>query len=153
MTLEMIQEANGATAIGIFLLADGFYAAAREASRTRHKTTNGPTRLLCYHACELFLKAFLRQHGEDVDTLRAYGHDLGKMLESAKAKGLLPAKRAERAITRIVDQNDYVRARYMVVETEEDLSAEEVLRLAERVRGAVRHALRLDEFGMPLGQL
>jgi hypothetical protein len=25
------------------------------------KITNGPTKLLCYHACELFLKAYLRE--------------------------------------------------------------------------------------------
>ena len=146
----MIPEASGATPIGIFLLADGFLNAGRDTARTSRKATDGPTRLLCYHACELFLKAFLRQRGEDVDTLRGYGHDLRKMLASAEAKGLLPSKRARMAIARVVDQNDYVRVRYMVVETEENLSSAEVLRLADRIRGAVRRALRLDEFGMPL---
>lgn len=85
-----------------------------------------------------------------MDTLRAYGHDLGLLLESANAKGLLPSRQAQLAITRVVGQNDYVRVRYMVVETDEDLRVDEVLRLAERVRKAVRHAMRLDEFGMPL---
>ncbi len=146
----MISEASGATPVGIFLLGDGFLDAARDTAKTHRKMTDGPTRLLCYHACELFLKAFLRERGEDMDVLRAYGHDLGKMLESAKAKGLLPSRQAQRAITGVVGQNDYVRVRYMVVETEEDLPIDEVLRLAERVRKAVRHALGLDEFGMPL---
>lgn len=146
----MIPEASGATPIGIFLLADGFLNAARETARTARKATDGPTRLLCYHSCELFLKAFLRENGEDVDTLRAYGHDLGRMLDSAKSKGLLPAHQAEKAITRVVAQNDYVRVRYMVVETDQDLKLDEVLRLADRIRKAVRHALHLNEFGMPL---
>lgn len=148
--LQMISEGSGATPVGIFLLADGFLDAARDTANTTRKMTDGPTRLLCYHACELYLKAFLRERGEDVETLRAYGHDLGKMLDSAKAKGLLPSLQAERAITRVVAQNDYVRVRYMVVETEKDLAADEVLRLAERIRKAVRHALQLDEYGMPL---
>ena len=146
----MIPEASGATPVGIFLLADGFLDAARETAQTRRKATDGPTRLLCYHSCELFLKAFLRERGEDIEILRAYGHDLGKMLDSAKAKGLLPSRRVEKAITRVVAQNDYVRVRYMVVETDKDLASGDVLRLAERIRNAVRHALHLDEFGMPL---
>ncbi len=134
------------------MLADGFLNAARDTARTARKATDGPTRLLCYHSCELFLKAFLRERGEEIGTLRDYGHDLGKMLDSAKAKGLLPSQQAEKAITRVVAQNDYVRVRYMVVETEKDLALDEVLRLAERIRRAVRHALHLNEFGMPLRQ-
>ncbi len=146
----MTPEAQGATPVGIFLLADGFLDAARDTAKTSRKMTDGPTRLLCYHACELFLKAFLRERGEDIETLRGYGHDLGKMLERAKARGLLPSQQAERAVTRVVAQNDYVRVRYMVVETDKDLPAEDVLRLADRIRKAVRHALNLNEFGMPL---
>jgi HEPN domain-containing protein len=148
----MIPEAEGATPIGIFLLADEYLEAARSNNRLTRKFSGGPTRLLCYHACELFLKAFLREQGEDIATLRGYSHDLSKMLESARSKGLLPSMRAEAAISRVVAKNDYVRVRYMVVETEDDLSAAEVLKLAERVRRAVRHALKLDELGMPLGQ-
>lgn len=145
----MIPEASGAHPVGIFLLADSFFNAARDTTMS-WKTTDGPTRLLCYHACELYLKAFLRERGEDVDTLRGYGHDLGRMLDSAKAKGLLPSQQAERAIARVVAQNDYVRVRYMVIETDRDLALGEVLELAERIRKAVRHSLHLDELGMPL---
>lgn len=146
----MIPEASGATPFGIFLLADGFLNAARDTAKTSRKRTDGPTRLLCYHACELFLKAFLREKGEDIETLRAYGHDLSKMLDSAKANGLIPSKQAEKAINRVVAQNDYVRVRYMVAETDKDLAVDEVLRLSERIRTAVRHALHMNEFGMPL---
>jgi hypothetical protein len=148
----MIPEAAGATPIGIFLLADAYLDAAREADRNPHKHSNGPTRLLAYHACELFLKAFLRERGEDVDTLRDYGHDLTRMIESAKEKGLLPAKKAEAAILRVVAKKDYVRARYMVVERDTDLPPEQVFALADRIRAAVRHAMKLNEFGMSLGK-
>lgn len=64
------------------------------------------------------------------------------MLDSAKAKGLLPSHQAEKAITRVVAQNDYVRVRYMVVETENDLAADEVLRLAEGDHFPVCHGAR-----------
>ena len=146
----MIPEAEGATPGGIFLLANEYLEAARANDRAARKVSSGPTRLLCYHACELFLKAFLRERGEDIATLRAYGHDLSKMLESARAKGLLPSESAALAIRRVVDKNDYVRVRYMVVETPDDLSPAQVLALADRIRRAVRHALKLDELGMPL---
>ena len=148
----MIPEARGATPVGIFMLANKFLFAAETNAKLVGGHSDGPTRLLSYHACELFLKAFLRERGEEVETLKAYGHDLGKMLDSAKAKGLLPSRQAEKAITRVVAKNDYVRARYMVSETEDDLASDEVLRLAERIRRAVRHALHLDQFGMPLVQ-
>lgn len=107
----MIPEASSATPIGIFLLADGFLNAGRDTSRTAHTATDGPTRLLSYHACEFFLKACLRQQGEDINTLRGYGHDLRKMLDSAETKGLIPSKRARTAIAQVVDQYDYVRVR------------------------------------------
>jgi HEPN domain-containing protein len=146
----VIPEASGATPVGIFMLANKFLFAAETNANLVGSRSDGPTRLLSYHACELFLKAFLRERGEDIETLRAYGHDLSKMLESAKAKGLLPSHQAEKAITRVVAKNDYVRARYMVTETDDDLSSDEVLRLTRRIRTAVRHALHLTDFGMPL---
>lgn len=146
----MIPEAEGATPIGIFSLADEYLEAAR--GNAARGFAGGPTRLLCYHACELFLKAFLRERGEDIPTLRAYGHDLSRMLDSARAKGLLPSERGADIIKRVVDKNDYVRVRYMVSETKDDLPPVQALALADRVRRAVRHALKLNELGMPLNQ-
>jgi HEPN domain-containing protein len=116
----MIPEAEGATPVAIFLLADAFLTTAKDTAANTHKLTHGPTRLLCYYACELYLKAFLRQRGEDIPTLRAYGHDLTAMLESAKLKGLLPSKKVAAAVAEAVGRNDYVRVRYMVVETATD---------------------------------
>jgi HEPN domain-containing protein len=146
----MIPEASGARPVGIFLLADEYLKAAQTVDLSARKFTNGPTRLLCYHACELYLKAFLRDRGEDVDTLRAYGHDLSKMLDRAKSEGLLLSKQAQDTIGEVVEKNDYVRVRYMVVETKEDLRPSEVLDLTTRIRDAVRDVLRLDELGMPI---
>lgn len=41
---------SGATPVGILLLGDGFLDAARDTAKTHRKMTDGPTRLLCYHA-------------------------------------------------------------------------------------------------------
>lgn len=57
---SMIPEASGATAVGILLLTDAFLKAARGTARTARKVTDGPIRLLLYHSCQLYLKAFLR---------------------------------------------------------------------------------------------
>ncbi|MEQ1768477.1 MAG: HEPN domain-containing protein [Devosia sp.] len=143
----MIPEAEGATPYGIFSLADAYLYAAKDTLANTRKLTGGPTRLLCYHACELYLKAFLRERGEDIPTLRAYGHDLAAMLASAESKGLNPARKAAVAISEAVDRNDYVRVRYMVVEVETDFTVDQVMALAERIRACVRHALGFEEFG------
>jgi hypothetical protein len=148
----MIPEVRGATPLDIFKLADAFYTAARDTAPNRKKSTDGPTRLLSYHACELFLKAFLCSRGEDVDKLRAYQHDFCQLLRSAKQQGLLPARKAEAVILQMALKNDYVRVRYLVTETKTELPLDQVLKLTERVRNAVRHALKLKLDGTPMGK-
>ena len=134
MGTEMIPEAAGATPFGIFMLADAFLEAARDTASNRRKLTEGPTRLLCCHACGLFLKAYLRECGEDISTLRDYGHDLRRMLDSATAHGLTPTPQIVAQIKNASEKNDYVRVRYMVVEDRFDTPPDKVLKLAEGVR-------------------
>lgn len=148
----MIPEAAGATPFGIFLLADGFLQAARDTAGNPRKHTEGPTRLLCYHACELFLKAYLRERGEDVATLRGYGHDLVAMLDSSASHGMRSSPQIAAQIRKASKKNDYVRVRYMVTEDRFDIPADKVVRLAEAVRECVRLALGYDEFGVPIAK-
>ena len=70
--------------------------------------TSGPTRLLAYHACELYLKAYLREHGQEVKRLTRYRHDLDAMLAAAVAKGLCPGPRIEAQLRRATTRKDYV---------------------------------------------
>ncbi|BAV53024.1 Uncharacterized protein MLTONO_p0554 (plasmid) [Mesorhizobium loti] len=145
----MIPESEGATPFGIFLLADSFLKAARAVDASRRGLTSGPTRLLCYHACELFLKCFLRSAGHDIETLRALGHNLHDMALAATGAGLtLPAKTVRQART-LADKNDYVRVRYMVVEKPGDIRPEVLLAMTESIRESVRLALGMDPFGNP----
>lgn len=114
-------------------------------------STAGPVRLLCYHAAELFLKAYLREHGEDIHTLRGYNHDLSAMAVSAVEHGLQPEPRLLAQVKMIAEQNDYVRVRYMVVD-DGQISKETVLKLVEAVRECVRLGLSYDELGNPVSE-
>ena len=145
----MISEAAGATPFGIFLLADDFLMAATTSNASQRIRTGGPARLLCVHAIELFLKAYLRQRGQDIDTLRAYGHRLSDMAEAAESCGLTLSISTRTKLDLLTNRNDYVRVRYMVVDTPADIKPNAVLALTENVREAVRFALEYDEFGNP----
>ncbi len=149
----MIPESVGATPLGIFQLADEFLEAARAAQVQSYSATQGPTRLLAYHACELYLKTFLRSHGNSVEQLRKFQHDLSAMTKAACALGLVPTTETLRTVGAVVADNEYVRARYLVSPAPGTPTAKIALRLAADIRECVRSALNYDEFGNPLGAL
>lgn len=107
-------------------------------------------RLLCFHAIELLLKAYLRAQGQDIDPIRAYGHRLSEMATSAESIGLTLITDSKANLDRLTERNDYVRVRYMVVDTPDDITPSGVLWLTKNVRKAVRLALKFDRFGNPL---
>lgn len=147
----MIPESAGATPYGIFLLADDYLSAAKLAFRDPRIGT-GPVRLMTYHAAELFLKTYMRSAGETVDALRALGHDLEKMVVRAKSLGLkLPARILAQS-RKLAANNDYVRARYVVVKEPTDISDQSVLRYCQTIRSSVIDALNMDEQGVPQGE-
>lgn len=146
---KMIPEAKGATPFGIFLLANDFLTAAETAKANFRIRSGGPVRLLCFHAIELFLKSYLRAQGQDVDTLRAFGHRLSDIAQSAASCGLDLPLHTQRELSRLTERSDYVRVRYMVIDTKDDIRPKAILTLAGEVREAVREALQLDEFGNP----
>ncbi|MGI8396866.1 HEPN domain-containing protein [Agrobacterium tumefaciens] len=149
----MIPESSGATPFGIFLLADEYLAAARASLETRQALTYGPTRLLAYHSCELFLKAYMRSHGMLIADLRAFQHDLAAMLAAATEMGLQPKKGMLRAFKVLEENNDYVRVRYSLKTEAVRFHVQNAIELAENVRESVRRALNFDEFGNPKGAL
>jgi hypothetical protein len=146
----MARETNGATAVGVFILADDFLAAAEQTYAGCRMHSTGPVRLLCYHACELYLKAFLRAHGADLDALRGHGHDLMALLRLAEPQGL-DCREIKGGIEKATEAKEYVRVRYMVVDGGFVAPVDKVLRLARNTREAVRQALNYNEHGMPTG--
>jgi hypothetical protein len=138
----MIPESAGATPYGIFELARSFDdAASLVRTQPALLLTHGPVRLLYYHACELYLKAYLRRHEWDVDRLRALNHDLSQMLDEAMAAGLKVAPQTVAQVRKLADKNDYVRVRYMVVDDRRsDIQPESLARLTADIRESVRPA-------------
>ncbi len=103
--------------------------------------SQGPVRLLYYHACELYLKAYLRLHHWDVDRLRRLNHDLSRMLDEAISAGLKVAPQTVAQIRKAAAKNDYVRARYIVSEDQKpEISPESLARLTADIRESVRSA-------------
>ena len=149
----MIPESSGATPFGIFLLADEYLAASRASFETRQALTYGPTRLLAYHSCELFLKTYMRSHGMLIVDLRAFQHDLPAMLAAATKMGLQPENGMVKAFNVLAENNDYVRVRYSLKTDAVRSHAENAIALAEKARENVRLALNYDEFGNPRGEL
>ena len=145
----MIPEAAGATPYGIFLLADAYLDAASLAAREPRLASQGPTRLLSYHAAELFLKTYMRSAGETIASLRDHGHDLQSMLARAGELGLAVPLQIIAQADKMKRRNDYVRVRYVVTEEKSDISPASVLRFTTTIRQCVCVALNMDEHGVP----
>jgi HEPN domain-containing protein len=74
----------------LFSLSSEFLEAASVLSRTHPTQTNYTlvTYYLIGHAAELTLKSFLFKHGDTIDDLRKYGHDLKRLIKKTRRKGL-----------------------------------------------------------------
>jgi hypothetical protein len=114
--------------------------------------SQGPTRLLSYHAAELFLKTYMRSAGETIDSLRAHGHDLHRMLTRAGELGLAVPPQIIAQADKMKRKNDYVRVRYVVVEEKSDISPSSVLRFTTTIKQCVCAALNMDARGVPKGE-
>ncbi len=75
------------------------------------------------------------------------------MARSAKNSGLGLGNTVIRKLDRLTEKNDYVRVRYMVLDTSDDIKPTAILMLTSEVREAVRQALQFDEFGNPPASL
>jgi HEPN domain-containing protein len=148
----MIPEAAGATPYGIFLLADSFLRAAVLTSNDTRSYSQGPTRLLSYHAAELFLKTYMRSAGETIASLRDHGHDLHSMLARAGELGLKVPPQIIAQADKMKRKNDYVRVRYVVTKERSEISPVSVLRFTTTIWRCVRAALNMDERGAPKGE-
>jgi len=149
----MIPEAAGATPFGIFLLADDYLRAAELTLNGPRQRSHGPTRLMSYHAAELFLKTYMRSAGDTIANLRGHGHDLMSMLIRAGELGLQVQPQLLSQATEMKLKNDYVRVRYVVVEDGSEISPASVVQFAKAIRECVRSALNFDKYGNPTGEL
>jgi hypothetical protein len=87
----MSDEDDRTTPIGLFNYAHTYWRSAVTLHKAKVRVTHrdAPTSFLYCHAIELYLKAYLRAHDVSAETLRTkYGHDVSKLANAAKAKGL-----------------------------------------------------------------
>lgn len=148
----MIPEAAGSTPYGIFLLGNAYLDAASLAANEPRLYSQGPARLLSYHAAELFLKTYMRSAGETTDSLRAHGHDLHRMLTRAGELGLAVPPQIIVQAAKMKRKNDYVRVRYVVVEERSDISPASVLRFTTTIKQCVCATLDMDDRGVTKGE-
>ncbi len=79
------------TPIGLFNQAEAYWlsAGALREVKVRSGSASYPIRFLYHHAAELYLKAFLREHGHSVGDLQnTYRHDFRRMRKRARKLGL-----------------------------------------------------------------
>lgn len=143
----------GLTPFGIFLLAQSFEDAGHVVvENVTRQFSDHPQRLLFLHAIETYLRAYLRLHGADADELRSYMHDVGRMLATARTKGLPLEQKAADYVMASGEAGDYVRVRYdydlrsltgeWPDKPKRPRSIKKLVSATEAVRAAVRDALR-----------
>ena len=86
---EIADENERTNERGLFDYADSFLACARQLIDNPPPDRRfEPIHFLLSHAAELYLKSYLRQKGEDVETLRNLGHSLRGLCEKATTYGI-----------------------------------------------------------------
>jgi hypothetical protein len=81
---EIEEDESRTTSMGLFNLAEAYRMSGEALMAAKIKTADAesPVRFLYYHAIELFIKAFLRQHGHSVAVLsdpKRFGHMTTKL--------------------------------------------------------------------------
>lgn len=103
----------GLTPYGIFIHGQSFEEAADIVMvHYKNPSSDHPARLLYLHAIETFLRAYLRLQGFEPGEIRAYQHDLARMVDDAVARGLKLDKKSSAYIRGAGSERDYVRVRY-----------------------------------------
>lgn len=99
----------------LMALADQFQLAADEAikiSKRGHNISLAPFRLLCIHAIELYLNAFLLHCGEPASAIRSLQHDLAARLDLLDKYKLVLKAKTRCHLTDISANREYVVSRY-----------------------------------------
>lgn len=89
--MAQISDDERTTAVGLFHFAESYRTCAEALMRSppRSLRFDDPILFLAYHAVELYLKAYLRHHGETLQRLRKeYVHSLTKAWDQATKFGL-----------------------------------------------------------------
>ena len=93
---------------------------------------------LLFHAAELYLKSYLRQRGEDLETVKRLGHFHSQICVKAAACGMnLPAEIRE--IFEVADRTDAViESRYLRTGPKQRIDTMALLTAVQEVRAKVK---------------
>ncbi|RYE50427.1 MAG: hypothetical protein EOP21_03850 [Hyphomicrobiales bacterium] len=114
-TEERVYPGETSTPAELIALADEFRRAT-EAVVSTHKAGNtistAPFRLLCIHAIELYLNAFLRDAGQPAPAIRGLQHNLAARLELTDRYGLVLRQKTRGHLAAISENREYLISRY-----------------------------------------
>lgn len=103
------------TAAEILALADEFRRSAvlvANGTKAGKANSTAPFRLLCLHAIELYLNAFLRHAGQPTPTIRGLQHNLAARLTLTDKYGLILRQRTRMHLAAISANREYLASRY-----------------------------------------
>ncbi|MGV3574652.1 MAG: hypothetical protein ACO1O4_05870 [Devosia sp.] len=112
---ERIYPGETSTAGELVALADVFGRAADALIATRtpgSSMSTAPFRLLCIHAIELYLNAFLRNAGQPAPAIRGLQHNLAARLELTDKYGLVLRQKTREHLTAVSENREYLVSRY-----------------------------------------
>ena len=103
-----------------------------------HLRFDAPIHYLLFHAAELYLKSYLRQRGEDLETVKGLGHFHSQICVKAAALGMnLPAEIRE--IFEVADRTDAViESRYLRTGPKQRIDTMALLTAVQEVRAKVK---------------
>ncbi|KKB81329.1 hypothetical protein VW35_03230 [Devosia soli] len=99
----------------LIALADEYFRAAQAEStgcKPGRPLSTAPFRLLCIHAIELYLNAFLRHAGEPAPAVRGLQHNLAARLQLTDRYGLVLRVKTRRHIEAVSENREYLVSRY-----------------------------------------
>jgi len=96
-------------------LADEYFQAAEMAiirCKPGRPISTAPYRLLCIHAIELYLNAFLRHEGQPAPAVRGLQHHLSARMRLTDAYGLVLRHKTRRHLQAVSENREYLVSRY-----------------------------------------
>jgi hypothetical protein len=144
-TPEEIADDNKRTnSMGLFNTAEAYWmsAAALQAAKVRSGHASQPVRFLYYHAIELYLKAWLRQHYSVEKLEWKFRHDVKRMSKRAVKLGLSIADDDRQLLDIMASPGVLIEARYIRVGPKTWPNIEALDRMCKALRLKVGTLLR-----------
>jgi hypothetical protein len=144
------EDESRTTSMGLFNYADAYRMSGEALMAAKIETAHAesPVRFLYYHAIELFLKAFLREHDHSIAELETFGHRISKLTARAAELGLTFSDRDREVLDLMGEPDVVMRSRYIQTGCFTWPRVEALSDACENIRQDVGAALK--QSGVPL---